>query len=334
MADRPRAREMLNDAIGNVGMKMHPAWWFDAAYYSEIRDIAGLIGIAAEIGDDKTAADLIGRLNQLSAPEDQLNTQDKTALLSAVHALNTGNVPRVIKVNGVPLPDPKLPLELAPDTVQIARGYTVVNAGDRPIWRTLSVTGAPAMAPPPLHRGYTLTKSYMTLDGKPLDPAHVRQNDRLIVVLSGSIDDPNQHRSVAIDLLPAGWEIEGTIEPAADTSDSDDNEGGSDSAGDKNKPAPNVAYPFLQPVSTLKMAEARDDRLVAAFDLNESGSEHLVRDKNDKAATLAPGSFKIAYVVRVVTPGRFDLPEAVVEDMYRPGLMARTAAGQTEAAAR
>jgi uncharacterized protein YfaS (alpha-2-macroglobulin family) len=35
----------------------------------------------------------------------------------------------------------------------------------------------------------------------------------------------------------------------------------------------------------------------------------------------------MAYVVRAVTPGRFTLPEAVVEDMYHPGTMARTAAG-------
>ena len=43
-----------------------------------------------------------------------------------------------------------------------------------------------------------------------------------------------------------------------------------------------------------------------------------------------PGdAFHLAYVVRVVTPGTFTLPEAVVEDMYRPSMMARTDSGQT-----
>ena len=54
--------------------------------------------------------------------------------------------------------------------------------------------------------------------------------------------------------------------------------------------------------SPTRVSEARDDRFVAA-DLRGSGS--LYR--------------------RAVTPGRYTLP-AAVEDMYRPGVMARTAA--------
>ena len=37
---------------------------------------------------------------------------------------------------------------------------------------------------------------------------------------------------------------------------------------------------------------------------------------------------------RVMTPGIFELPEAVIEDMYRPGVMARTEAGHTDVEAR
>jgi hypothetical protein len=39
------------------------------------------------------------------------------------------------------------------------------------------------------------------------------------------------------------------------------------------------------------------------------------------------GTITLAYVVRAVTPGTYDLPAASVEDMYRPQLSARTAAG-------
>jgi uncharacterized protein YfaS (alpha-2-macroglobulin family) len=35
----------------------------------------------------------------------------------------------------------------------------------------------------------------------------------------------------------------------------------------------------------------------------------------------------VAYIVREVTPGRFVHPAASVEDMYRPDLHGRTAAG-------
>ncbi|WP_366936259.1 hypothetical protein, partial [uncultured Nitratireductor sp.] len=40
--------------------------------------------------------------------------------------------------------------------------------------------------------------------------------------------------------------------------------------------------------------------------------------------------FRLAYVVRAVTPGVYTHPAASVEDMYRPQLSARTATGFME----
>ena len=57
--------------------------------------------------------------------------------------------------------------------------------------------------------------------------------------------------------------------------------------------------------------EYRDDRFVAAF--NRTG-----RDK---------AFFYAAYIVRAVTPGRYVLPPATIEDMYRPDRYGRTAYG-------
>jgi uncharacterized protein YfaS (alpha-2-macroglobulin family) len=65
-----------------------------------------------------------------------------------------------------------------------------------------------------------------------------------------------------------------------------------------------------QPVST----EFRDDRFTAAFDRNKSS--HPV--------------FAVAYVVRAVSPGSYVLPQAYVEDMYRPDRFGRTATGAIE----
>ena len=77
--------------------------------------------------------------------------------------------------------------------------------------------------------------------------------------------------------------------------------------------------------------EARDDRLVVALDLGSDAYYYRdwVTDEDKEGDSEAKeGRFTVAYVVRAVTPGTFTLPEAVVEDMYRPGVMARTAAGQ------
>ena len=43
--------------------------------------------------------------------------------------------------------------------------------------------------------------------------------------------------------------------------------------------------------------------------------------------------FTVAYVVRAVSPGRYVLPQAKVEDMYRPDRFGRTATGTIEVSA-
>ena len=76
------------------------------------------------------------------------------------------------------------------------------------------------------------------------------------------------------------------------------------------------------------VAEARDDQFVAAFKLGKEDS-HQTNRYFVRNPGLSDDAFHVAYVVRVVTPGAFTLPEAVVEDMYRPSMMARTESSQT-----
>ena len=305
MGDRARGKEAFTMAIAALDVVRYPRWWFDLAYYSKARDIAGLIAVAAEIGDDQTAATLTQRLSDMKLSADKLNTQDKAWLLAAAHALNTDNSGRSIAINGKAVVDLKLPLALAPTIDEITAGYSVSNKGERDLYRTLVVQGAPKEAPSAIEAGYTLKKEYFALDGTPVDPTHLKQNDRMIVSLSGHNDDKNSHRTVLVDMLPAGWEIEAPIAVK-------DN-----------------GYDFLGPLSQTRLREARDDRYVAAFDLGD-GLELSERytEVNDADAHLAKNEFHMAYLVRAITPGNFVLPEAVVEDMYRPGMMARTAAGQ------
>ena len=40
--------------------------------------------------------------------------------------------------------------------------------------------------------------------------------------------------------------------------------------------------------------------------------------------------FTVAYVVRAVSPGKYVLPQAYVEDMYRPDRFGRTGVGSIE----
>ena len=52
-----------------------------------------------------------------------------------------------------------------------------------------------------------------------------------------------------------------------------------------------------------------------------------MRDDRYVASANLRGQFRYAYIARAVTPGRYTMPAAQVEDMYRPGVMARTDTG-------
>ena len=99
-------------------------------------------------------------------------------------------------------------------------------------------------------------------------------------------------------------------------------------ADDTHKSAPHQTYSFLGALTSPHVTEARDDQFVAAFRLGNEGP-HQVNRYFPRNPGLSNDAFHLAYVVRVVTPGIFTLPEAVVEDMYRPSMMARTDSGQT-----
>jgi len=123
--------------------------------------------------------------------------------------------------------------------------------------------------------------------------SEARQNDRFVIVISGAAQDDRLHPAVIADLLPAGFEIETILGP---------NDGG---GNERTGP-----YRWIGEISSTRVAEARDDRFVAAVD---------VRGKK---------TFRLAYIVRAVTPGSYVMPGAAIEDMYRPDVYARTGVGR------
>jgi uncharacterized protein YfaS (alpha-2-macroglobulin family) len=66
------------------------------------------------------------------------------------------------------------------------------------------------------------------------------------------------------------------------------------------------ALDFLNLTTEATHVEFRQDRFVAAVDRRDSGS------------------FRLAYIVRAVSPGTYHQPAASVQDMYRPDLTAHT----------
>jgi uncharacterized protein YfaS (alpha-2-macroglobulin family) len=182
------------------------------------------------------------------------------------------------------------------DAQRLATGLVFRNAASGPVWRTMALSGAPLEAPPAMQSGYTIDKRVFRLDGSTADLSSIRQGDRVIVVISGQPEGARTYPTVLVDLLPAGLEIETLLRP-------------SDGLGSTNYDGTRRNGPFswIGEITSTQVQEARDDRFVASANLR--------------------GQFRYAYIARAVTPGRYTLPAAQVEDMYRPGVMARTSTG-------
>lgn len=287
VGDRARARNAFEAAEAALGYQNRGDW-----YQTARRDLAGVLALAAEAGQ----TDLTGRLADQVAvdlPEPaRLTTQEKAFLLLAAEALGADEA---LDVGGQGVSDIAQPAELVFDTAGLAGEPVFTNRGVSPVWITETARGESVEAPLPASEGVSVEKRVRTLQGGSVDLASVRQGDRLMVEL---VIRPGEERTIPaiiVDLLPAGFEIETVVTPS--------------------EASRNGIYGWLARVNAPRIAEARDDRFVAAIDLTR---QRMVR---------------LAYVVRAVSPGRYALPGAVVEDMYRPDVFARSAVGELSIAA-
>ncbi|MEI2806038.1 MAG: alpha-2-macroglobulin family protein [Albidovulum sp.] len=164
----------------------------------------------------------------------------------------------------------------------------ITNGTGRNATLTLTTFGVPTEPEPAGGKGYAIARSYYTPEGEPVDIATVRQGTRLVAVIEVTPTAGGEARLIVNDPLPAGFEIDN---PALLHS------------GDI------AALGWLETAET-RTAEFRQDRFIAAVDWT------------------SPEPFRLAYIVRAISPGTFRQPAASVEDMYRPDYRARTAAGR------
>jgi uncharacterized protein YfaS (alpha-2-macroglobulin family) len=297
MGDRGRAHDSFVQAVKGLGYQEKTDW-----YQSPLRDLAGVIALAYEAGETDIARSLQARLeDKVRSPED-LNTQEQAHLLQAAHAMLAAAGPIRIDASGV---QPMTGARWAVGRLADAR---FVNQGSGALWRTVTVHGVPTTAPKADGHGIVLQKTFYSIDGKPLDPSTLTQGQKVVVRISGSSEQARAMMTVVDDALPAGFEIETTLQPA----DADDTQNTDNSFGPRDKPTPKGPFAFLGTLSKASVQEKRDDRFIAAL--------------------TVPGNqtFTLAYVARAVTPGDFFLPGAMASDMYRPTVSARTEARRTK----
>ncbi|ROU01222.1 alpha-2-macroglobulin family protein [Histidinibacterium lentulum] len=153
---------------------------------------------------------------------------------------------------------------------------------------TVTAFGVPEVPPEAGGNGYAIDRSWFTMEGEPANPDGVAVGTRLVTVLTVTPFGRQEARLMVDDPLPAGFEI-----------DNPNLLRSGDMSG----------LDWLETVEP-QTAEFRQERFLAAVD------------------HLSDAPFRLAYVVRAVSPGAFHLPAASVEDMYRPEMRANTAAGR------
>lgn len=277
-------------------------------YGSGLRDRAALLALAQEAaGREGLLAVANAVRERMVAKAEYTTTQEQAWLVLAAHALAAGGE-LAYAVDGEAHKTTKEPVVINPDAAALQRGLHVRNQGERAVWLQVTARGVPKDPQPAAQAGLSIVRTYYTLDGSTPDLDKVRQNDRLVVSLSGENVGGGYHQVALLDLLPAGFEIESVINTETE----------------KN-------FPFLPSITRTRIAEARDDRFFAALDLGikpyrswwESDEEFKNRN-----------SYHVAYVVRAVTPGSFALPAVNVSDMYAPRVYGRTAMGHVTIAPR
>jgi alpha-2-macroglobulin len=308
MGDKPRAENAFTAALNGLdAASQSEATTYRADYGSGLRDSAALVTLAAETHIATVEAPkLVNVISKAYQRREHTSTQEQAWMLLAANALSEQAKDAKLVVNGAPVAGSLMRSLTVEDLAK--EPLTVANEGEAPVDAVVTVIGAALTPEPAASKGFTLTRSYYTLDGKAVElasatggTAEVKQNDRFVAVVKLEAAEPGG-RVLLVDRLPAGFEIENPR--LVDSGDL--------------KP-----LPWLKANVRPEHSAFRDDRFVAAFSFLSGKSRPGANGQAQAPAQAAT----VAYIVRAVTPGSFVHPAATVEDMYRPERYARTAAG-------
>ncbi len=259
-------------------------------YGSALRDAAALVSLASEGGAPKATLTTAVLRVEAARGLTPYTSTQENAWL-VLAARALAKEPISLDLNGSAIKT-ALYRSYKADEIRV-EPLKIANAGDAPVQAVVTVSGSPLTPEPAASNGFKIERNYFTLAGEPADITKAKQNDRFAVVLTITEAKPEFAHVMVADYLPAGLEIDNPhLVSSGDAGTLDWIENGQ------------------EPVNT----EFRDDRFTAAID----------RKAEDKAV------FTVAYVVRAVSPGKYVLPQAYVEDMYNPSRYGRTGTGTVE----
>ena len=281
-------RDLTRAVLAAAPVTRDPRVWLND-YGSQLRDDAMTLALMAEekLLPRKALYERADALSRELSNRFYLSTQEEAWVLRVAFDLH-GTTPLNVTLDGKPN---AVDTDSLRQVVPLAAGRTstLVNKGAEPIFAALTTTGIPGGAQPAEQEGFSIGRVYYHLDGTPADLADLHQNDELVVVVSGAMTEPARRKVLMVDMLPAGLEPE-TVGLATSRDEGQ--------------------FAWLKDLTAPTFFQLRDDRYMAGLDL-DTGS----------------AAFKVAYVVRAVSPGSFANPGSQIEDMYAPSYHARDDAG-------
>lgn len=305
MGDEARAQAALEDAVqrpyglqANLGTEHQPSgleWLGD--YGSPVRDLALSYALLArhQVEHPRREQLLFDAANRLGGRR-YLSTQERFALFLAARAageqgggtwsaqLQAGEAAQALQSAGTEM--------RSFDAAAVARGVTLTNTHDAPLYLEVEASGYPQQPPAPQADVIELKRQWFELDGRPWNGRALKVGDMLIVRLQARARHVLED-ALIVDRIPAGFEVENL---------------------------------------NLSQGPRAEEFMVGGVDVAHALSDHRIRhreyrdDRYVAAARLEPDLLNLFYLVRVVTPGRYVVPAPFAEDMYRPELRALGAA--------
>ena len=286
MGDQPRADQAL--VAGLAATRKANEWLGD--YGSPLRDQALILALLEE--NNLMSGQREQRLFELSdqlAASQWLSTQERNSLflagrdlLSKPEASWTAQLGSAGETRELSNSQPALKLEGS----LLVTPLTVRNQGSTAIYQQLTISGYPQQAPRAGGENLSIRRDYLGMDGEPLNLDTLKSGDLVLVHLAVTAKE-RVPDALVVDLLPAGLELE-------------NQNLGQSAASLENASSHVKQWRESMQNASIQHQEYRDDRYVAALNLDGNGTSHLL------------------YLARAVTPGTYRVPPPQVESMYRP----------------
>ena len=291
--DKKLARELLEHA---ARADREPVYIGD--YGSSIRDKAVQARLLMNTQDSSGRADdLLMALENELRKRRYLSTQERNALYMAAleqeqqgasetkAKLVFGDAEQRIDSTG-------LIVERAAGNF-LQSGFSVQNQGERSLGVELTYQGLPKVAKASQSGGIKVSRRYFTPKGEPVavENGKMQLNVGDVVVAQLTVSSKEYRPDLLlVDLIPAGLELE--------------NQNLGDSLKLKELKIENQTLGYWYERADIQHQEYRDDRFITALALGDSWG--------------ARGSVRIHYLARAVTPGSYQIPAPLLEDMYDP----------------